>query len=118
MESITEYAADHVVAKLSDGSEVTAEKMLVSVGRSPNSAGIGLEEAGVEVDARGFVKVDEHLETSVPGIYAIGDVNGGLLLAHVASHEALVAAENCLGAPGTPRRRDLALRAVVHLLAP
>jgi dihydrolipoamide dehydrogenase len=101
---ITEYAADHVTAKLSDGSEVTAEKVLVSVGRRPNTVGIGLEEAGVEVDARGFIKVDEKLQTTAPGIYAIGDVNGGILLAHVASHEALVAAENCAGGA---RERDL-----------
>jgi dihydrolipoamide dehydrogenase len=104
VEEITEYAADHVTAKLSDGSEVTAEKVLVSVGRRPNTAGIGLEEAGVEVDARGFIKVDEKLQTGASGIYAIGDVNGGILLAHVASHEALVAAENCVGAE---RQRDL-----------
>ena len=51
----------------------------------------------MEIDARGFIMVNEQLETSVPGIYAIGDVNGGIMLAHVASHEALVAAENCLG---------------------
>jgi dihydrolipoamide dehydrogenase len=108
VEEITEYGTDHVTAKLSDGSEVTAEKVLVSVGRKPNSAGIGLEEAGVQVDGRGFIKVDEKLQTSAPGIYAIGDVNGGILLAHVASHEALVAAENCVaGAAGAGRARDL-----------
>jgi dihydrolipoamide dehydrogenase len=97
VEEIAEYGADHVTAKLSDGSEVTAEKMLVSIGRRPNTADIGLEEAGVQVDARGYITVNERLETSAPGIYAIGDVNGGILLAHVASHEALVAADNCVG---------------------
>jgi dihydrolipoamide dehydrogenase len=104
VESILEYAADHVVAKLSDGSEVTAEKVLVSVGRRPNSAGLGVEDVGVETDGRGFIVVDESLRTSVPDVYAIGDVTGGIMLAHVASHEALVAADNCLG--GT-RERDL-----------
>jgi dihydrolipoamide dehydrogenase len=104
VESIVEYAADHVVAKLSDGSEVAAEKVLVSVGRRPNSSGLDLEQAGVQADARGFITVNERLETSVPGVYAIGDVNGGIMLAHVASHEALVAAENCLGGR---RQRDL-----------
>jgi dihydrolipoamide dehydrogenase len=98
VEEITEYAPDHVTARLSDGSEVTAEKILVSVGRRPNSHGLGLEDAGVEIDERGFIKVDEQLRTTAAGIYAIGDVNGGMLLAHVASHEALVAAENCVGA--------------------
>jgi len=108
VEEITEYAADHVTARLSDDSEVTAEKVLVSVGRRPNTDGIGLQEAGVEVDERGYIKVNDRLETSAPGIYAIGDVNGGILLAHVASHEALVAAENCLAeSPDGGRERDL-----------
>jgi dihydrolipoamide dehydrogenase len=104
VESITEYASDHVVARLSDGAEVTAEKVLVSVGRKPNSAGLGLEAVGVETDGRGFIVVNDHLETTAPDIYAIGDVNGGLMLAHVASHEAFVAADNCLGGR---RARDL-----------
>lgn len=97
VESIVEYATDHVVAKLSDGSEVTAQKLLVSVGRRPNSTGLGFEECGIEIDPRGFVVVDDYLETTVPGIYAIGDVNGGMMLAHVASHEAFIAADNALG---------------------
>ncbi|MBN1628411.1 MAG: dihydrolipoyl dehydrogenase [Thermoleophilia bacterium] len=108
VETITEYAADHVVAKLSDGSEVKAEKVLVSVGRKPNSAGLGLEAAGVETDGRGYITVDDYLETTAPGVYAIGDVNGGIMLAHVASHEAFVAVDNCLAArPEDRRRRDL-----------
>jgi dihydrolipoamide dehydrogenase len=104
VESIAEYAGDHVVAKLSDGSEVTAQKVLVSVGRKPNSTGLGLEAAGVQTDARGYVVVNDYLETSAPGIYAIGDVNGGQMLAHVASYEAFVAVDNCLG---ERRQRDL-----------
>lgn len=108
VESITEYADDHVTAKLSDGSEVTTEKVLVSVGRKPNSSGIGLEAAGVDVDPRGYVVVNEYLETSAPGVYAIGDVNGGLMLAHVASYEAFVAVDNALAATPAERRvRDL-----------
>jgi dihydrolipoamide dehydrogenase len=104
VESIVEYADDHVVAKLSDGSEVTAEKILVSVGRKPNSADLGLQAVGVETDSRGYIVVNEYLETTAPNIYAVGDVNGGLLLAHVASYEAFVAVDNCLGAR---RMRDL-----------
>jgi dihydrolipoamide dehydrogenase len=108
VESITEYADDHVTAKLSDGSEVTAARILVSVGRKPNSAGIGLETVGVEVDPRGYVVVNEYLETAAPGVYAIGDVNGGQMLAHVASYEAFVAVDNALAAsPGDRRARDL-----------
>jgi dihydrolipoamide dehydrogenase len=97
VEAIEEYAEDHVVARLSDGSRVTVEKILVSVGRKPNSVGIGLEDAGVETDTRGYIVVNDYLETSVPHVYAIGDVNGGLMLAHVASYEAFVAVDNCLG---------------------
>ena len=104
VEAVEEYAADHVVARLSNGSQVSTEKILVSVGRSPNSVGIGLEEVGIATDARGYVVVDEYLQTSVPNVYAIGDLNGGLLLAHVASYEAFVAVDNCLGAR---RERDL-----------
>ena len=79
---------------LDNGSELEAEKMLVTVGRSYNSEGIGLESVGVETTDRGSIKVNEFLETNVEGIYAIGDVIGGMLLAHVASKEGEVAVEN------------------------
>ncbi len=98
VEAVEKYAVDHVVARLSNGTEFSAEKILVSVGRTPNSKGIGLEGAGVVTDPRGYVVVDDYLQTSVPNVYAIGDLNGGLLLAHVASYEAFVAVDNCLGA--------------------
>lgn len=108
VEEITEYSADHVVAKLSDGSEIRAEKVLVSVGRRPNSADLGLEAIGVETDVHGHIAVDDYLETTAPGIYAIGDVNGGIMLAHVASHEAFVAVDNSLAVrPEDRRQRDL-----------
>jgi dihydrolipoamide dehydrogenase len=108
VDSITEYADDHVTARLSDGSEITVEKILVSVGRKPNTADLGLETAGVEVDPRGYVVVDDYLETTAPNVYAIGDVNGGQMLAHVASYEAFVAVDNCLAASSAQRRkRDL-----------
>lgn len=108
VESVSEYADDHVTAKLSDGSEVAVEKILVSVGREPNSAGLGLETADVEVDRRGYVVVDEYLETTAPTIYAIGDVNGGMMLAHVASYEAFVAVDNALAGTAEERQvRDL-----------
>jgi dihydrolipoyl dehydrogenase len=104
VERVKEYTEDHALAVLSDGSEVTAEKILVSVGRTPNSGGLGLEGSSVETDSRGYVVVNDFLETSAPDIYAIGDLNGGMLLAHVASYEAFVAVDNCFGAG---RKRDL-----------
>ncbi|NLG28551.1 MAG: dihydrolipoyl dehydrogenase [Chloroflexi bacterium] len=76
--------------------------VLQATGRWPYTAGLGLQELGVAMDGRA-IKVDEHLQTSVPGIYAIGDCIGGHMLAHVASYEGEVAAENVMG---RPRRMD------------
>ncbi len=104
VDGIAEYGEDHITANLEGGQQITAEKMLVSIGRQPNTQGIGLETVGVETDGRGYIVVNDKLETNVPGIYAIGDVNGGILLAHVASYEGLVAVENCLGGS---QERDL-----------
>jgi dihydrolipoamide dehydrogenase len=67
--------------------------VLLAVGMKPNSGGLGLEKIGVKTDSRGFIAVDKKMKTSLPNIYAIGDVAGGLLLAHKASHEGIVAAE-------------------------
>jgi len=75
------------------------DKVLVSVGRIPNGKMIGAEKAGVNVDERGFITVDEHMRTNVPHIYAIGDVVGNPMLAHKATHEAKVAAEVIAGLP-------------------
>jgi dihydrolipoamide dehydrogenase len=87
-----------VTVETKDGSAATidADKILVTVGRRPNSAGLGLEQLGVVLD-RGFVVVDSQQRTNVPGIYAIGDLAGGMLLAHKASREAEVAAEVIAG---------------------
>ena len=73
------------------------DAVLVSVGRSPNGKLLGLDRAGVHVDERGFVPVDDQLRTNVPHILAIGDLVGGPMLAHKASHEAHVAAEVIAG---------------------
>jgi len=73
------------------------DRVLVAVGRKPNADRLGLEAAGVALDERGFVRVDEHMRSSVPHIYAIGDIAGPPMLAHKASHEGKVAAENCAG---------------------
>lgn len=74
--------------------------VLVSVGRIPNTKGLGLAEAGVKTDNRGRVVVDEHLQTSVPGIYAIGDVIKGPMLAHKAEEEGIAVAEILAGQAG------------------
>ena len=86
-----------VTALLKNGLSVETEQVLVSVGRGLNSKGIGVERAGVVVGARGEIVVDARLQTNVPGIYAIGDVVGKAMLAHVASAQGKVAVENILG---------------------
>lgn len=82
---------------LKDGSSLTAEKLLVSIGRTLNSRGLGLEKVGVQVGPRGEILINNRLETNVPGIYAIGDVVGKAMLAHVASAQGKVAVENIMG---------------------
>ncbi|MEO0140174.1 MAG: dihydrolipoyl dehydrogenase [candidate division WOR-3 bacterium] len=82
-----------------------ADRILVCVGRKPNSSGLGLEKAGVETDERGFIKVDEGLRTTNPKIFAIGDVIGGPLLAHKASAQGLQVVENLAGVSSGKRFR-------------
>jgi len=81
-----------------------ADCIFTTVGRAANTQGLGLAEAGVETDKRGFVVANDFLETSVPGIYAIGDILGParIMLAHMASAEALVAVNNIFGAQEKP----------------
>ncbi|HSK03206.1 MAG TPA: dihydrolipoyl dehydrogenase [Kofleriaceae bacterium] len=76
---------------------IDADKILLSVGRRPNTEGLGLEALGVALDKRGFITADDHLRTNVPGIYAIGDVIGGMMLAHKATKEGEVVAEVIAG---------------------
>ena len=85
-----------VTAVLESGEELAAEKMLVSIGRRYNTENIGLEAVGVHT-ADGKIVVDAQMQTNVPGIYAVGDVASRYLLAHVASTEGKVAAQNSLG---------------------
>jgi dihydrolipoamide dehydrogenase len=84
------------VCNLNNGEIITADKIMVAIGRSPDTEGIGIEELGITTD-RNFIKVDSHLRTNISSIYAIGDVIGGYLLAHIASKEGKVAAENIAG---------------------
>src|SRR6185437_1235502 len=75
---------------------IDADKVMVAVGRRPNSENLGLEQVGVKIE-KGFVPVDKQQRTNVPGIYAIGDVAGQPMLAHKASREAEVVAEVIAG---------------------
>ena len=93
---VSEYREDGVTVTLDDGTAISAEKLLVSVGRRALASGIGLEEIGVEVSDRGIVTADDHLRTANPKVWAVGDCIGGLQLAHLASAEAARAIENAL----------------------
>ncbi len=90
-----------VVFKNAKGEEqsLEADRVLVAVGRDPASGGLGLKQAGVETNERGFIKAGENWRTSAPGIYAAGDVCGGLMLAHKAAHEALAVVAHWAGEP-------------------
>jgi len=99
-----------VVATITTGSESTtleAETVLVAIGRAPFTAGLGLEKVGLAANEHGFIEVNEMLQTRVPNIYAIGDVVPTPQLAHVASSEALVAADHIAGKPVKPVKYHL-----------
>lgn len=90
-----------VTVKTADGEKVyEVEKVLVCVGRGPNTAGLKLENAGIASD-NGYIKVNDKMETNVAGVYAVGDCNGKLMLAHAAMAMGEVAAENAMGASKT-----------------
>jgi len=84
----------------SEGSEklLEAEQALVAIGFKPNSRDLGLEGIGVKIYERGFIEIDERMATNVPGVWAIGDVTGKLMLAHVGSAQGIICAENIAGA--------------------
>ena len=92
-----EKTENGVKAKLTDGSEVEADFILLGVGRKPNTRGIGLEEVGVEIDERGFIKTNEYCQTTVENIYACGDITSPLMLAHKAMYEGKIAVSHMLG---------------------
>jgi dihydrolipoamide dehydrogenase len=96
IEKITEVDGE-VVALLDSGEQLVAKKALLSVGRRANSEGIGLEELGVEVNKRGEIVVNDKMETNIANLYAIGDVVGTVMLAHVASYEGITAAHSIAG---------------------
>lgn len=86
-----------VVVTLADGKTLAAEMLLLAIGRASFVSGLNLEALGIAVDPRGHIEVNDRLETSVAGIYAVGDLVNSPYLAHVASKEGIIAAENMLG---------------------
>ena len=99
-QSLTEVQAGPAgVAGVCDGKRLEADLLLVATGRRPVTESLALDKAGLETTARGFIEVNEFGQTRVPTIYAVGDVNGGIQLAHVATSQGIIAAENACGGP-------------------
>ena len=88
---------NQVTCKLSDGSILNGDSLLVSTGRKPFTDRLHLDAVGLGTDQRGFIEVNEYLQTSIPNVYAIGDVTGKSMLAHTASYQGILAAENVAG---------------------
>ena len=103
-------AGDKVKVKL-PGEALDVDQVLVATSFTPNSQGFGLETVGVKISDRGFVEINEKMQTSVPSIYAIGDVTGKLMLAHVGSAMGIIAAENIAGAETITLNYDMMPRA-------
>jgi dihydrolipoamide dehydrogenase len=97
--------AKGVTVTLEDGKEFTAEVLLVSVGRGPVTDGIGYQEVGVAMD-RGYITVDDHCRTNIPGIFAVGDIIPTLQLAHVGFQEGILVAETIAGLNPRPINYD------------
>jgi dihydrolipoamide dehydrogenase len=91
-----EQSENGVIVSLEDGTKLEAELLLVAVGRGPNTAGMGYEEQGINMD-RGFVLTNERLETNLPGVYAAGDIVPGLQLAHRGFGQGIFVAEEIAG---------------------
>jgi len=97
-----EPQADHLLVSIEDSKGVETlevDKVLIAVGRQPNTGGNGFENIGLDIDERGFIRVNEKRQTNLPHIYAIGDITGDPMLAHKATHEGKVAAEVIAGEP-------------------
>ena len=97
--------SDSVTVTLEDGREFTAEVLLVSVGRGPVTDGIGYQEVGIAMD-RGYVLVDDHCRTNIPGVFAVGDIIPTLQLAHVGFQEGILVAETIAGLNPRPINYD------------
>ncbi len=103
-------SGDKVKVKLPDET-LEVDQALIATSFTPNSKGLGLEAVGVKVSERGFVEIDEKMQTNVPGIWAIGDVTGKLMLAHVGSAMGIVCAEHIGGHETTTLNYDMMPRA-------
>jgi dihydrolipoamide dehydrogenase len=97
---ISEHGVRVEVSESGKTSVLEAEQALIASGFRPNSTGLGLESLGVQLNNRGYVEIDDRMATNIPGIWGIGDVTGKLLLAHVASAQGVVCAENIAIAEG------------------
>ena len=86
------------VSAIGETKVLEAEQALLAIGFRPNSKGLGLEEVGVKISERGFIEIDEKMSTNITGIWAIGDVTGKLMLAHVGTAQGIVCAEHIGGA--------------------
>src|SRR5262249_45452871 len=95
-----------VIVTLSDGRTVRGSHCLLTVGVMPATMGLGLDQAGVRVDERGFIQVDKVSRTSAPGVYAAGDCTGVLMLASVAAMQGRIAMWHALGEAVQPLRLD------------
>lgn len=93
----TKSGVQVAVASDAGGKTIEAEQALVAIGFRPNGRGFGLEELGVSLTERGAVDVDDRMATNIPGIWAVGDVTAKIMLAHVASAQGIICAENIAG---------------------
>ncbi len=95
--NVTDRGVDVELSGGDEGETLSADVMLVAIGRRPVTDGLNLDRVGVTTDEKGFIEVDQHFQTGVPGIYAVGDVIGGKMLAHKGSEEGVVIAERIAG---------------------
>lgn len=97
----------HVIAHLAGGKRIQAELALVAVGRDLNTSQLGLEAIGVHIKENGAISVNGQMETSVPGIYAVGDVTGKWMVCHMSEEQGRIAADNALGIHAEMNRKTV-----------
>ena len=110
-----EGASGRVTVGLEGGKSILGSHLFVAVGRSPNTKELHLDAAGVETDEHGYVKVDEELRTNVPGIYAVGDVNGGPAFTHVSFDDYRILRDNLITGKGGRKTTDRMTVYVVYM---